>query len=300
MSFQFDGKTDKKICSCGLGEVLYDILPSGSKLGGAPANFAYYCQQMSTSSMVVSAVGNDSLGIAIRSDLNVLGLNSILSTVSYPTGFVRATLDQSGNASYNFAEDCAYDHLPFNDQLAQFASTVDLVCFGTLAQRSPDSRSSIRSFLGAMSNRSVRVFDVNLRSHYYTWELIEQCLPYTTVFKCNEDELPVLCDLSGLPRSDSDLFYGYLRARGIDCLIYTKGSGGSLIYLNDELSVLAGLKVQVKDTVGAGDAFTAVAVCSLLQGDTLDDAHGRASEVASYVCTQSGAMTKLPLSMLGC
>lgn len=156
----------------GIGEVLWDMLPGGKKLGGAPANFAYHISQFGLSSCVVSAIGNDTDGVEMQNELNSLGLCSMLATVPYPTGTVDINIDTDGIPSYNIRENVAWDNIPFTHELEDLSTTTQAVCFGTLSQRSEVSRSTIHKFLDSVPDDCLRVFDANLRQDFYNKSIL--------------------------------------------------------------------------------------------------------------------------------
>ncbi len=288
----------KKLHCAGLGEVLFDVFDSGSKLGGAPANFAYHCKQHGLDAMIISSVGKDKLGFLARDILASHFLPALLLENDKHTGSVKVLLDEKGVPTYTFLNDTAYDNIPFTQDLKTVASKLHLICFGSLAQRNEKSHQTILKVLDALSPNAIKVFDVNLRANFYSKKVIVASLQRTNIFKCNEDELPILCNLLGVKGNTSKEFYTYLQSLGIDCFIFTEGSVQSTVYLNDEVSTLPTPKVKVVDTVGAGDSFTATIVSKLMQGESLTSAHQKAVKYAAYVCTQSGAMPDIPSSYL--
>ena len=294
----FSGFAGRTVRAAGLGEVLFDVYASGPRLGGAPANFAFHCAQNGLKAAVISSVGDDELGEKAREQLSLRFLPALLLPNEHQTGFVKVDIHRKGVPSYTFAEDTAYDHIPLTESAMEMVRSLDLICFGTLAQRGEVSRRAIMALLDAMPKRSLRVFDVNLRSDYYSREVIEDSLRRTDILKCNEDELPVLCRMEGLRGNDPDKFNRFLRKMGIFCFIYTEGARQSSVWLNDEKSVFPPVPVKVTDTVGAGDAFTATLVSQLMLGRSLRSAHRTAVFVASHVCTQKGAMPEVPPELL--
>ncbi|MBQ7585598.1 MAG: carbohydrate kinase [Desulfovibrionaceae bacterium] len=288
---------DLKIRCAGLGEVLFDVFPNGMKLGGAPANFAYHCTQLGFESLIVSAVGMDENGEKAR---NILALNympAFLQSVPYPTGLVYIELDQEGVPEYNFTNDTAYDHIPTTENLLNAARKTHVVCFGTLAQRTEDSRKTILTFLNIMpKDQRVRIFDVNLRQNFYNQEILTSSLEHCEVVKCNQEELAILSEFAGLGSCSPQSYYNYVRENyGVSCLIFTEGSLGSTIFLKDEISKLPAPKIdKLVDTVGAGDAFAAACIGALLKGFPLKEAHAFANEVSGFVCSKEGAMPTLP------
>ena len=283
-----------QIKCAGLGEVLFDVYPTGPKIGGAPANFAFHCKQLGLDALVVSSVGNDELGFTARNLLASKFLPALLLLSDKCTGAVNVVLNKEGVPSYVFLEDAAYDNIKCCDLLLEVAKRVQLACFGTLAQRGVVSHETVMQFLDAMNESCrIRVFDVNLRRNYFSKEVIEESLKRTEIFKCNEDELPVLCEIAGIKNATAQAYRDYLAARGIYCFIFTEGAKQSTVFLNDEISIKKTPVIKAVDTVGAGDSFTASLVSLLMQGKSLNFAHEKAVEISAFVCTQQGAMPEL-------
>lgn len=281
----------------GIGEVLWDVLPEGKKLGGAPANFAYHVSQFGLNSCAVSAVGDDPLGRDIISQLDLRHLNHIIETVPQPTGTVDVSLDANGIPCYEITENVAWDNIPFTPRLEAAARGCMAVCFGSLAQRSTVSRHTIYRFLDTMPHEDgrYRIFDINLRQAFYTKEIISESMSRCNILKINDEELVTLSGLLGF--DGLDLQAGcrlLLNKYHLDMLILTCGVNGSYVFTPSEESFLPTPKVKVADTVGAGDSFTAAFVASLLQGKSVRQAHQRAVRVSAFVCTQNGAMPQLP------
>ncbi len=279
----------------GLGEVLWDMLPGGRKLGGAPSNFAFHAGQFGLDALAVSAVGTDDLGAETLSELRSKGLDYIIPRVDFPTGTVGVTLDEDGVPSYSITEGVAWDNIPFTPEIAASAAACRCVCFGSLAQRSEVSRATIRSYLAAMPADSMKILDINLRGHYYSREVIDSSLQACNILKINDEELAVFGRLFSLPVTEvRDRCMTILQRWGLMCVVLTCGVGGSYVFSADEMSFFQTPSVMVADTVGAGDSFTGAFAASLLHGLSLADAHRRAVDVSAYVCTQSGAMPPLP------
>ena len=279
----------------GLGEVLWDMLPGGRKLGGAPSNFAFHAGQFGLDALAVSAVGTDDLGAETLSELRSKGLDYIIPRVDFPTGTVGVTLDEDGVPSYSITEGVAWDNIPFTPEIAASAAACRRVCFGSLAQRSEVSRATIRSYLAAMPADSMKILDINLRGHYYSREVIDSSLQACNILKINDEELAVFGRLFSLPVTEvRDRCMTILQRWGLMCVVLTCGVGGSYVFSADEMSFFQTPSVMVADTVGAGDSFTGAFAASLLHGLSLADAHRRAVDVSAYVCTQSGAMPPLP------
>ncbi len=281
----------------GIGEALWDCLPEGRKIGGAPANFAYHASQFSLQSMAISAIGDDLLGQEIMDTFNERKLNYCLPKVAFPTGTVQVLLDDKGIPQYDICENVAWDNIPFSEQISEIAQQTNAVCFGSLAQRNTVSRNTIHKFLQAMphTDDSLRVFDINLRQSFYSKEVIEDSLRLCNILKINDEELVVIQHLFGYyDLSAEATCRRMLNDFDLKMLILTCGVDGSYVFSHQETSFLPTPKVQVADTVGAGDSFTGSFVAQLLRGRTIRQAHETAVKVSAFVCTQSGAMPLLP------
>lgn len=280
----------------GLGEVLYDVLPEGAKLGGAPANFAYHASQFGFDAMAVSAVGNDALGDLALKTFDENGLKYIIPRVPYPTGTVNISLDAGGVPSYTFTPDVAWDHIPFTPEMEAVAKEARAVCFGSLAQRSEASRKTIHQFLSATPADCLKIFDINLRGNFYNKEIIRENMQQANILKINDEELVTIGRLFDYPGLDmEEKCRLLLRRYHFKMVVLTCGTNGSYVFVPDgETSFMPTPKVEVADTVGAGDSFTAAFTASLLAGKTIKDAHERAVKVSAFVCTQKGAMPELP------
>ena len=281
----------------GMGEALWDVLPEGKKIGGAPANFAYHVSQFGFDSRVVSAVGNDDLGDEILKVFKEKQLKHQLQTVNYPTGTVQVTLDDNGIPCYDIKEGVAWDNIPFTDDLKRLALSTRAVCFGSLAQRNEVSRTSINRFLDTMPDGEgqLKIFDINLRQGFFTKDIIRDSCQRCNVLKINDEELVAISRLFGYPGIDlQDKFWILLAKYNLKMLILTCGTNGSYVFTPGVVSFQETPKVPVADTVGAGDSFTATFTAALLKGKSVPEAHKLAVEVSAYVCTQSGAMPELP------
>ena len=278
-----------------LGEVLWDLLPSGRQLGGAPANFAYHAAQLGADARIVSAVGNDDLGREILARQRDLGLDTSLIHVDprRPTGTVTVSLD-AGQPTYTIREDVAWDFVPTTPRVLDLAARADCVCYGTLAQRGDVSRETIRAVLAAARPDCLRILDVNFRQHYYDRDLVDRSLRFATVLKINDDELPRLTALLHPNRSP---FEDYPDLRWV---AVTRGDRGSELRARDgRVADHPGHDAgPVADTVGAGDAFTAALAMGLLAGLPLARINDNANRLAAFVCTQSGATPKIPPGLL--
>lgn len=285
----------------GLGEALWDMLPAGRQIGGAPANFAYHAGQFGHRAYAVSAVGRDELGQELISKFEEAKLNMVIPQVDYPTGTVGITLNESGIPQYEIREDVAWDNIPVSEELLALAQDTSAVCFGSLAQRNIVSRRTIQRFLETMpdNRQTFKIFDVNLRQNYYDREVIGTSLEYCNILKLNDEELPIIVQLLGVEGcGDEEKCRCLMKKYSLDILILTQGSRGSYVFTEDETSFIETPKVEVADTVGAGDAFTGAFVGSLLNGKSVREAHITAVRVSAYVCTQHGAMPEIPESFI--
>ena len=281
----------------GIGEALWDVLPEGKKLGGAPANFAYHVSQFGLDSRVVSAIGHDRLGEEIIEQLNDKGVEYNIDVVPYPTGTVQVEIDQAGIPQYNIKENVAWDNIPYSDALHEIAKNTRAVCFGSLAQRSIVSRETINRFIDAMPKEedTLTVFDVNLRQGFYNKEILVNSMERCNVLKINDEELVTVSRMFGYPGIDlQDKCWILLGKYNLKMLILTCGINGSYVFTPGSVSFQETPVVEVADTVGAGDSFTAAFISSILKGKSVPEAHKTAVAVSAYVCTQNGAMPVLP------
>ena len=282
----------------GIGEVLWDVLPEGKKLGGAPANFAYHVSQFGFESRIVSAIGPDMLGEELLSGLGDKGLDCMIEAVPYPTGTVQVELDSDGIPCYDIKEGVAWDNIPFTPELENLARNTKAVCFGSLAQRSPVSRDTINRFIDAMPEGSLRIFDINLRQNFYTKDIVCNSMRKCNILKINDEELETVSRMFELPDGPQQSRAKTLLSMfGLKALILTCGATGSHVFTSEETSYIATPQVEVADTVGAGDSFTAAFVSGLLKGLDIRQAHRLAVETSAFVCTQEGAMPVLPASL---
>lgn len=283
----------------GLGEVLWDVLPEGKQLGGAPANFAYHVSQFGHDALAISAVGNDALGDETLEALNARHLQHLMPRVDYPTGTVQVTLDDDGIPTYVIREGVAWDNIPFTAELEDVAQNTRAVCFGSLAQRSPVSRATIQAFLNAMPKDSLKIFDINLRQNFYNKEIIREALTACNILKINDEELVLIGRLFEHPGLDIENKCWLLLGKyNLDMLVLTCGVNGSYVFTPGSVSFQETPPVEVADTVGAGDSFTGTFVSGLLAGKSIEETHRLAVDVSAYVCTCKGAMPKLPQELL--
>ena len=283
----------------GLGEALWDVLPEGKKLGGAPANFAYHTGQFGLDTLAISALGEDRLGDETIAAIEEQGLNYMMPRVPYPTGTVQVTLDDEGIPAYDIKENVAWDNIPFTDEMKAVAQNCRAVCFGSLAQRNVVSRETIKKFLSATPDDCMKIFDINLRQNFYTKEVIDDSLHLCNVLKINDEELVVIGRMFGYPGLDmQDKCWLLLGKYNLDILVLTCGVNGSYVFTPGSMSFYETPKVEVADTVGAGDSFTGTFCACILKGKSVADAHRIAVDASAFVCTQKGAMPKLPDTIL--
>lgn len=279
-----------------LGEVLWDLLPSGKQLGGAPANFAFQCRCLGADARVVTRVGGDDLGREVLDQFRLMGLptDTVQVDRAWPTGTVDVSLASDGQPCYTIRAGTAWDRIEADPVATSHAASADAVCFGSLAQRDEPSRRSIRSLVQTARPGALRMFDVNLRAPFIDPAVIECSLVLANALKLNDQELPVLAAMFGLPTDARSAIAGLARRFDLALVALTRGSSGSLLFADGAWSDHPGVPVEVHDTVGAGDAFTAALVVGRLAGRPLDEINRHASEVAAYVCSQPGGSPALP------
>lgn len=277
----------------GLGEILWDLLPTGKQLGGAPANFAYITGLLGDQGIVASRIGNDALGAEIAGKLSGLRLDRtfLQEDTQHPTGSVQVDVDKAGQPRFEIAESVAWDYLEWTSEWQKLAREADAVCFGSLAQRMPTSRSTIRHFVHAMRDDAVRVFDVNLRQTFYSKELLTDSMKLADIVKLNHDELPRIMGMFDLTHADETASARRLLAlHNLKLVCVTRGCNGSLLVSREAWSDHPGYKVKVVDTVGAGDAFTAALVYQYVRGEPLRQMGNLANRVGAWVASEEGAM----------
>ena len=282
----------------GLGEALWDVLPDGKKLGGAPANFAYHAAQFGLDTIAISALGEDKLAEETIDALKEHNLNYLMPRVPYPTGTVQVTLTGDGIPTYDIKENVAWDNIPLTDEMLEIAKNARAVCFGSLAQRNVVSRENIHKFLDATPDDCVKIFDINLRQQFYTKDIIKESLQRCNILKINDEELVTIGRMFGSPGLDiENKCWLILGKYNLDMLVLTCGTNGSYVFAPGQMFFRETPKVQVADTVGAGDSFTGAFCSAILTGKTIAEAHKLAVEVSAYVCTQNGAMPKVSIEM---
>ena len=280
----------------GIGEVLWDHFEDKDNyvLGGAPFNFAYHVNQFGLNSLVISAIGNDKLGQKLEADVKEKNVPYMLEHLNLPTGVVNIK-EVDGKPRYDILTERAWDYIPNTEQLKEIAANTKAACFGSLAQHSETSRNSIFAFLDAMPSDALRIFDINLRQKWYTEEVIKTSLQKANVLKINDDELLIIQRMFGyIDITQENTCRLIMRDYQLDMLILTCGDKGSYIFTKDEMSYLSTNDIEVVDTVGAGDSFTASFIASMIKGKTIHEAHRIAVNVSAFVCTQAGATPIIP------
>ena len=279
-----------------IGEIVWDCLPAGKQLGGAPLNFAFFAKELGAQAYAVSAVGNDELGDETLHVASATGVNlDFVQRNDLPTSRVLVTLDEKGIPQYEIVEGVAWDAVECPDSALELVRDASVICWGSLAQRTEKSRQSVLSMLSAAPASCLKVFDINIRQHYYSLEVIKNSLEYADILKLNEDELPLVAEMLGMTGSEEAVISEIIERYSLKYVVYTHGADFSRVYgAEGLLSHQDTPEVKVADTVGAGDSFTAVLVTSLLQGRDIATAHALAVEVAAFVCTRHGAINSLP------
>ena len=278
-----------------LGEILWDMLPTGKRAGGAPVNFAYHATNNGCEAYAVSAVGEDELGDELAIAAEKAGIHAVLQRNAWPTGTVEVAL-KNGSPQSPSRETRAWDHISYTRQLIDIVEQADAVCFGTLAQRSPESHDTIIELLKHTKDGALKFFDINLRGDHYSKELIEELLGYATVFKINDDELFLLRDMFDIRgTSDDEACRWFINEYGLDYIIRTGGAAFSTVMSKTgKSSTISTPRVEVADTVGAGDSFSGTFTGKLLNGATMEEAHRAAVNTSAFVCTQEGAWPAYP------
>jgi fructokinase len=278
----------------GMGEILWDLLPNGRQLGGAPANFAFHAKQLGLDAGVVSAVGQDSDGKDILEMIMRFGLRSFIGVNEKPTGTVSVTLDDQGVPVYVIHQNVAWDFVNPMPDATEWVQEAAAICFGSLAQRSPRTRKTILELLDIAPSDCLKIFDINLRQKFYSKDIIEASLQKANILKINDEEILTLGSMFGLGDQEEIIAERALRQFRLDYLALTKGSTGSWMFSAFDSSWLPTPKVAVADTVGAGDSFTAAMAAGIISGKKLQVTHQLAVDVSAYVCTQRGATPELP------
>ena len=276
----------------GIGEILWDRFPDHKTLGGAPTNFAYHASALGNTGIVVSRLGTDELGREARSLIRSLKLDdrNLQNDSEHATGTVEVALDENGIPDYTIKENVAWDFIEWNEELSELANNTNAVCYGTLAQRSSVSRTTIQEFLKTVSNDTLRVFDINLRQHFYSREIIENSLGFADVLKLNDDEIDTVSELLSIKESltPENKCRLILETFGLNLVCATLGSVGSILVSKEKTVRSRGYSVKVEDTVGAGDAFTAALIHHLLKGTPFKETNERCNRYAAWVASKRG------------
>lgn len=283
----------------GLGEILWDILPGKKRIGGAPANFALHSRSLGAEAKICSSTGDDELGKEIKNKLTKI--NSIaeyIFTGSRPTGVVDVQIDENGSAKYTIKENAAWDFITWNSKIRELAQKCDAVCFGTLAQRNSVSRETISQFLQNTGPGCLKVFDVNLRQNYYSKKIIQDSLKIADIVKLNESEIETLRQMFEIEGTDRETLSYLAETYNLDLIALTMGKNGSLMIAGDDESYYPAFPVKVKDTVGAGDAFTATMTIGKYKNLNLKKINMLSSKIAAFVCTREGATPQLPENLI--
>lgn len=282
----------KSVLMVGLGEVLWDLLPSGKMLGGAPANFAYAANLLGDDGVIASRVGNDELGREAQDIFSQRGVTTayVQEDDLHETGTAAVAVDAGGQPTFTINESVAWDFLEWTDQWKELAGRADVVCFGSLAQRCFRSASTIETFLLHTRHSALRIFDANLRQSFYNEGILRRSFRWANIVKLNEQELMQVSSLFGLgPASEETLARKLLQICDLRLICVTRGAHGSLLASKDETAVHGGFNVEVVDAVGAGDIFTACVAHNYLDGQSLAKIGESANRLASWVTTQVGA-----------
>ena len=284
----------------GLGEALWDVLPEGKKLGGAPANFAYHAGQFGLDTIAISALGEDALAEETVEALKEHNLNYLMPRVPYPTGTVQVTLAEGGIPTYEIKEGVAWDNIPYTNEMADIAKSARAVCFGSLAQRNSVSRENIRKFLADTPADCLKICDINLRQQFYSKEVLEDSFKLCNILKINDEELVVVSRMFGYDGLDMrQTCEKMVGDYGLKMLVLTCGTNGSYVFTDDGLTSFQDTpKVEVADTVGAGDSFTGSFCACIINGKPVQEAHKTAVAVSAFVCTQNGAMPVVPETLM--
>lgn len=290
----------KKYKIAGIGELLWDVLGEVEEIGGAPVNFTYHVNALGAVGIPISTIGHDDRGSRGLAELQKRGLETRAISLKdgIVTGYVAATIDEKGIASYRFPGEVAWDHLMANNYAEMIQPKLDAICFGSLCQRSPVSRKTIENYLGTLHLKTIKIFDVNLRQHYYSGEILHSSLERANIVKLNDEELEILAGLLEIQHREKKWLSVLIDRYNLDMAILTKGDGGSILQTPDAYSVHPGITTNIVDTVGAGDAFTAAATIGYLQELRLEEINEKANRLAAYVCSQQGAMPPIPKSLV--
>ena len=275
----------------GIGELLWDFLPAGKEIGGAPGNFAYVAGKLGDRGVVASRIGKDTLGNEIRARLDSLGVDTDMLQVDgeNPTGTVNVQVDLAGQPQFDIAAPVAWDFFEWTPSWESLARSADAIYFGTLGQRHPQSTATTQAFLRAARPDAIKIFDTNLRQNFFSAEVIQESLRLANAMKLNHDELPRVMQMLQLNATDEiSSAQKLLREFNLRIVCVTRGERGSLLVTQDEIAEHPGLRIEVRDTVGAGDAFTATLIHHLLRGSSLPRINEAANRMGSWVASHAG------------
>ena len=291
-----------KFVIVGIGELLWDVLPDGKQLGGAPVNFACHCGQLGGKAYPISCIGVDQLGYEIKAALGALGVDCsyVQENIIYSTGTVQVTLDHKGKPSYEICEGVAWDNIELSDALTELAQRTDAVCFGSLAQRNDASRKAICSFIRKMPVDALKIFDVNLRQKFFSKEIIGESLKLANILKLSDEELPVLAEMYKLGGDTKQQLVELRQLFDLRLIAYTRGAQGSLLIEAASADDHPGCPGAAIDSIGAGDSFTAALCMGLLNNKPLSAINQHANRVGTFVCSQAGATPVFPADLLEC
>jgi fructokinase len=280
----------------GVGELIWDVFPAGKQLGGAPGNFAHHARQLGAESLLISRVGDDSLGREALAQIAGLGLRTDGITVhpTVPTGAATITLDPQGKPTFIIQAPSAWDFIEATRENLRQAARADAICFGTLGQRHPASRAAVQALVAAAPKTALRIFDLNLRQTFWTTDVILQSLRLANVVKLNDEELPVVANALGLTGDDSNQLHELADRFNLRVIALTRGAAGSVLFADGQIVSRDAAKQAVVDTVGAGDSFTAALTVGLLRGCDLAAIHKAATDISGFVCSRPGATPALP------
>lgn len=292
-------KIKNPLLMAGIGEVLWDVVADSETLGGAPVNFAYHARQLGAKSWALSSIGGDARGERALSTLKRYGVatDHITEVAGAPTGYVIAEVDQDGVATYNFPDEVAWDHIQIEPQTMALAAKLDAICFGSLAQRSEQSRMAIQSCLQSMQPAALKIFDLNIRQNFYSAPIIRDSLAQADILKLNDDEIVLIAELEGLKGDQEQQLRHLVERYHLLLAVLTRGADGSLMVSPQSISDHPGFQTEIVDTIGAGDSFTAVTAVGMLKGYSLETINEHAGRVAAYVCSKEGAMVQLPAEL---
>ncbi len=285
----------------GLGEVLWDFLPSGRVLGGAPANFAYMASVLGSEGIVASRVGNDELGHEACRVMQQLRLSTayLQHDDSHETGSATVSIDAAGQPNFTIKEPVSWDFLKWTSEWEELSARADVICFGSLAQRSPASAVTIECFLRNAPTGALRIFDVNLRQSFYTQNVLRRSFHQADIVKLNDHELFQVASLFHLGLgTEQMLAERLLKQFELRLVCLTRAARGSLLVSDNQTVEHKGLLVKVADAIGAGDAFTACLAHHYVRGYSLEEISESANRFASWVATQTGAMPPISTDKL--